>query len=414
MRSAWWFAFGYALVLMLLAPHLSFWLDEVLTLTGAVQPDLASLMENLRKQQGATPLAFLVPHWFVGMFGVSPLTARLPSILASAASMPALYSLARSAGVAVPGFAVAVFALWPLQLRYALEARPYALALCLGLWLTHAFLKRSHWSVYGLLTVAMGLTHPYSLVIPAAHFVWSLLHDRSRATLPLAALVVTGLALAPWYAHFSAGWREQSALQQLGLRNPRAVLVFLREISGSGYIGTALLVGGIVRGWGWAFESRRFWLISAVLPLIAVPVANIAFDYFFAIRQLIYILPALVILFSVKPRHFLLGFLVASLHGDVSWYLRPRENWSAASNALAEKSSQGGCVQFVGDSQKLFVFFRPELAARLCPLDAVRVVLAGSTYEPEQAAARAALLARGLRQQSVQTFEAPTVEVYSQ
>lgn len=413
MRPVWWFAAAYAAVLMLLAPHLSLWLDEVLTLTGAIQPDLASLMENLRQQQGATPLAFLVPHWTIELFGLSPLSARLPSILASAASMPAMYLLARRANLEVPGFAVAVFTLWPLQLRYALEARPYAPALCLGLWLTVVFLQRSHWLVYVLLTIAIGLTHPYSLVIPAAHLVWSVRSDRQRALLPVAALVLTGLVLAPWYAHFSAGWREQSNLQELQSWNPRALLVLFREVSGSGYLGTALLIGGIARGWVWPFEGRRFWLITAVLPLILIPVANIAFNYFFAIRQLIYTLPALAILFSVKPRHFLLPFLAAALYGDVSWYLRPREDWSAASNAIAAAVPERGCVQFVGDSQKLFVFFRPELAARTCTPDAPRVVLAGSTYESGQSAAQAALLARGLRKQSEQTFVAPIVEIYS-
>ena len=413
MRALGWFTLCYALALVLLAPHLSLWLDEGLTLTGAGQPDIASLMENLRKQQGATPLAFLVPHWVVGMFGISPVTARLPSILASAASMPALYFIARRAGAEVPGFAVAVYALWPLQLRYALEARPYALALCLGLWLTLAFLKRSHWSVYVLLTVAMGLTHPYSLVIPAAHFVWSFLHDRSRAMLPVAALVVTALVLAPWYAHFSAGWRAQSAVQELELWNPRAVLVFVREISGSGYIGAAILAAGIALGLRNSLTPNRFWAASALVPLLLIPLANLSFDYFFAIRQLLYIVPVLALLLSVGPRYVVAAFLVASLYADVSWYLRPREDWSAASNAV-EEQTKGNCVKFVGDSQKLFAFFRPELAARICRPDATRVVLAGSTYEPGQAAARAALMARGLRLQSARTFEAPIVEVFSQ
>ncbi len=413
MRRVWWFAAGYAAVLMLLAPHLSLWLDEVLTLTGAVQPDLASLMENLLQQQGATPLAFLIPHWTIGLFGLSPLTARLPSILASAGSLPALYLLARRAGLAAPGFAVAVFALWPLELRYALEARPYAMALCLGLWLTVVFLQRTHWTIYAALTVAMGLTHPYSLVIPAAHLVWSLWQDRARANLPAAALAATVLALIPWYVHFSAGWRAQSTLQQLAFWNPRAALVFLREISGSGYIGAAILVAGIALGSAKPLAERRFWAVFALFPLLTIPLANVTFDYFFAIRQLLYITPALAILFAAGPRIALAAFLAASLYADVAWYMRPREDWSAASNAIAAAVSESGCVQFVGDSQKLFAFFRPELAARACPADAPRVVLAGSTYEPAQAAEQAALLARGLHKQSERTFVAPIVEVYS-
>jgi hypothetical protein len=413
MRRLWWFLFCYAAVLLLLAPHLSLWLDEVLTLTGAVQPDLASLMENLRKQQGATPLAFLVPHWTIELFGLSPLTARLPSILASVASLPALYFIARRAGLQEPAFPVAVFALWPLQFRYALEARPYALALCLGLWLTFAFLEKSHGWIYGLLVLLMGLTHPYSLVIPAAHLAWSLLHDRSRAILPAAALALTVLALLPWYAHFSAGWRGQSTEQQLAMWNPRAVLVFLREISGGGYIGAAILLAGIAVGWREPLNFRALWISSALLALFAVPVANIAFDYFFAIRQLIYILPALAILFCVFPRKLLPVFLLVSLYSNLVWLTRPREDWSAASDLIATEVSNGACVRFVGDSEKLFAFFHPELHAHVCPFDAPRVVLAGSTYEPTQAASQAALIVQGFRKQSAQTFVSPIVEVYA-
>jgi len=415
-RSFAWFLPCYAIVLLLAAPHLSFWLDEVLTLTGAVQPDLPSLLENLRKQQGATPLAFLVPHWTIQLFGLSQLSARLPSILASVAACPALFLIARYVGLQVPIYPVAVFALWPLQFRYALEARPYALALCLGLWLTLALLRKSHWSIYVLLTIAMGLTHPYALVIPAAHLAWSLLHDRPRAILPAAALALACLALLPWYAHFSADWHAQSTEQQLAFANPRAILVFLRELSGSGYIGTAILFAGVALGFRHALEPRHFWITCVVLPLIAVPLANIAFDYFFAIRQLIYIVPALALLFCAASgrtgKLLLYGFLAASVYSNIAWFQRPREDWSAAANSIASEVSRGTCIQFVGDSQKLFVFFHPELASHLCTADAPRVVLAGSSYEPTQAATQAALVARGLSKQSGQSFVAPTIEVY--
>ena len=293
---------------------------------------------------------------------------------------------------------------------------PYALALCLGLWLNLAFLRKSHWSIYAFLTIAIGFTHPYALVIPAAHLLWSFLHDRPRAILPAAAIALACTALLPWYAHFSAGWRAQSTEQQLALANPRAILVFLRELSGSGYIGTAILFAGVAFGLRHPLEPKRFWLTCAVLPLIAVPLANIAFDYFFALRQLICIVPALALLFcaaSGRPGKLLLyGFLAASVYSNIVWFQRPREDWSAASNAIASEVSRGACVQFVGDSQKLFVFFRPELAAHLCSVDAPRVVLAGSSYEPAQAATQAALVTRGLSKQSEQSFVAPTIEVY--
>src|SRR5689334_755784 len=99
-RALFWFTISYAALLLFLAPRLTLWLDEILTLTGAVQPDLTSLMENLRKQQGASPLAFLIPHWTIAAFGLSNFTARIASLIPAVASLPAIYWLARRAGLA--------------------------------------------------------------------------------------------------------------------------------------------------------------------------------------------------------------------------------------------------------------------------------------------------------------------------
>jgi hypothetical protein len=303
--------------------------------------------------------------------------------------------------------AVAVFALWPLEFRYALEARPYALALCLGLWLTVALLAEDRAFLYIAITVVMAMVHPYSLFIPIAHL-------RYRLRTPLIALAIAAAALLPWYLHFRDDWRIVSAEQELSMANGRAALVFVREISGSGYIGFAILAAGIAWGLRRKFELRHLWIALALVPLIAAPLANVAFDYFFAIRQLIYALPALAILFTAGHRWFVAAFLIASIYSDARWYTRPREDWAAASRAALTEVHKGGCVAFVADSKKLFVFFEPEIAQRECSTNGSRVVLAGSTYETEthQSAARTMLNERGLHKQSEQSFLGPVIEIW--
>lgn len=408
-RALFWFTISYTAVLLLLAPRLTLWLDEILTLTGAVQPDFASLMENLRKQQGASPLAFLIPHWTIGALGLTNFTARMTSVIPAVASLPAVYWLARRAGLAQPMLAVAVFALWPLQFRYALEARPYALALSLGLWLTVALLAEARPWLYIAITLAMALVHPYSLFIPIAHALWL------RSRIPVIALAIAVVALMPWYLHFREDWRVVSAEQELSAANWRAPMIFLREIAGSGYIGTAILAAGIVLGLRRRVGPRSLWIALALVPLIAAPLANVAFDYFFAIRQVIYALPALAILFAAAGNRYLAAaFLIASVYADVRWFTKPREDWGAASQAALTEAEQGACVAFVADSQKLFAFFEPELANHVCAPHASKVILAGSTYETEthQVAARALLTSRGLTKRSEQTFRGPFIEVY--
>lgn len=399
-----WLMALYFVLLLFLAPRLSLWLDEILTLAGALSPDL---MENLRQQQGATPLAFLVPRWVIGLGGFSNLTARLPSIIASTAACPAVYWLARRSGIKRPLLAVLVFALWPLQFRYAIEARPYAMAMCLGLWLTVTLLAEMRAVVYVLLTLAIAMTHPYALVISASHLVWSFAFDKRRMPLILTALGISLACLLPWYLHFREDWRAMSAQQQLSFTNWRAILVFLREFSGSGYIGAAILFAGIALS---LRKKQPFWLVGVVVPMALIPMANIAFDYFFAIRQMIYILPACTILFMVgteswgKP-FLLCVFLVASIYSDVRWFQRPREDWAAAADAAASEP----CIVFVGDSARLYTFFRPELSRSVCGPDPQRLVVAGSRYESQ---ARAKLLTPGFTKQSEQSFNGPYIEVF--
>jgi hypothetical protein len=68
----------------------------------------------------------------------------------------------------------------------------------------------------------------------------------------------------------------------------------------------------------------------------------------------------------------------------------------------------------MGDAIVEYTYFHPELAGRVCTLEADRVVLAGSTFESRasQATARQALIERGLRKQSERAFEGPLLELY--
>lgn len=373
----------YAAALLLLSPVLSLWLDEILTLIGAVQPDLESLFDYIQSVPGGSPLAFLAPRWSMQLLGNSAFAARLPSVLASIAACPAIYLLAKRLGVRTPILAVAVFALWPLQLRYAMEARPYALALALSVWSTEVFLSlperpRRKW-LYVLLTVLAALTQPYALFITATHLL--------RGRLPLIAIGVSAAVLLPWYAHFRDAWAAVSGAQQLAAFDPRGVLALLHEIAGSGYAGTAILAVGIALA-----VPRRFWLLSIAGPIVAVFAANAVLHYFFATRQLIFILPALALLFvsgTTEPRKaargkgtslLLIAFLAASVYEDIQWLRKPRENWQAAADAIQREVAQGACVKFQGDSTPVYEYFHPSFAQHHCTGPSGYIVNGTSSY----------------------------------
>ena len=416
----------YALALLYLTPHLSLWLDEILTLIGAIEPNTRALLDYIKTVPGGSPLAFLAPRWTIQALGYSVLAGRLSSVIASVAACPAIYLLAQRMKIRTPLLAVVVFALWPLQFRYAMEARPYALALALTIWSTEIFLslrdRPSRMWLYATLTVLAALTQPYALFVTAAHLTWAIFYDRRPLRAPLVSIALAALVLVPWYAHFQPDWTAVVADQQLASFDPRSALVALHEISGSGYTGTAILLIGVALGLRRATEPRHFWLISALALPLAVFAANTAMHYFFATRQLIYILPSLTLLFTLGTHStgkygnlLLVAFLAASLYEDIQWFRKPREDWQAAADAIQREVSRGACVQFLGDSTPVFLFFHPDLSTHTCTAASDRIALAITPYSESRdyPAAAASLTTRALMKQSEQSFDGPRVEVFS-
>jgi uncharacterized membrane protein len=427
-RALAWFLIAYAIALLLLLPVLSLWLDEVMTLVTAYKPNMRAMLDYIHFVAGSTPLTFLPPRWTSFVLGQSAFSARFPFALASWAACPAVFLLARRMQLKTPMLAVVLFAILPLQLRYALEARPYALALCFTLWATELFLSildrpRSNVRVglYALFIALAALAQPYAVFVAAAHLLWTFFYSRKHLYAPIAALALAALAIVPWYAYYRTSWTAQMAEEQLAGWNWRSGLVFLREISGSGYIGSAILFTGVALGLRQTRDPRRFWLFWTIIPLIALPVANVLFNYFFAIRQVIFVLPVLILLFVAGAESLgnlgkclITAFIIASLWGNVNWFRRPREDWSAAANAIAEQVSRGGCVILLGDSDPLYRLFRPELEGKRCTGDSDRVIIGTIPYGPNiYDPAVAPLLARGLTKQSEQSFDGPRVVVFS-
>jgi mannosyltransferase len=376
----------YAGCLAFLLPKLSLWLDEILTLIGALKPDLPSLFSYLRSTPGATPLAFLVPAWTIDVLGYSLFSARVSSLLFSVAACVAIFLLARRLKLRAPLLAVLVFALCPLQFRYAVEARPYAMALCISAWSTVIFLSlRDHprsWVrglLYGLLTVTGAFTVAFTLFVPAAHAIWSTRHESRRLlAICAASIAAAGLALIPWYAYVREGWNTGIAVQRLGsVINWGSVSVILHELTGMGYGGTVFLLA--VAGWGASRVThlRGFWISYVLLPALFVLLGDIAFRYFLAVRQMIFILAPLALLFVAGAeavgrwgKLLVLAFLVAAIYEDVKWVSKPREDWHAAATVAAEQIRDGACLRFVPvDAEMLYVFFRHELAERKCTPD---------------------------------------------
>jgi hypothetical protein len=167
---------AYAIVLACLLPKRSLWMDEILDLMGARLQNLPDLLRYVRANPGAVPLGYIVQGAALRMLGVSSFAGRLPSALSSLASCAGVYLLARRAALKWPLLAAVAFIACPLQLRYALEARGYALALALSIYSTlFFFLIRENPSfvkfrlLYAGCVIAGIYTQPYSVFVPFAH-----------------------------------------------------------------------------------------------------------------------------------------------------------------------------------------------------------------------------------------------------
>ena len=156
---------------------------------------------------------------------------------------------------------------------------------------------------------------------------------------------------------------------------------------------------------------------SAIRGVLA---AVISFGYFFAIRQIVFVLAPLALLFaagveSLEPRAGALlaaALVIATLAGNASFFRRPREDWSRAAALLAAEQ----CVVYSpADSRQLYTFFLPALATRECaPASARRVALAVSPYIVNNPAseARRQLTGSGFAKRAELNAATPHIEVY--
>jgi hypothetical protein len=152
---------------------------------------------------------------------------------------------------------------------------------------------------------------------------------------------------------------------------------------------------------------------------------DVAFKYFFAIRQVMYMLPFLLILVAEGARSWwqhhrvstlilLIAFAGGSITKDYKYLADHSENWERLSTALVD-SAGGGCILLpVGNTIELYRFFRPEIQQHLCSCDlAARVVTPVHHYTSQSTTrVRAELSAHGMTLESTDTVGFANIEVY--
>jgi hypothetical protein len=183
------------------------WLDEALSVNIAQLP-LGDLREALR-HDGAPPLYYVLLHVWMEVFGTGDVAVRVPSALCMIGAAVALWFVTRRvAGPTAAWISVVLMASNPYVIRYATEARMYALELllvtCGILAFQRAFEKPTlgRLAVFGLVVALLCYTQYWAFYLLLVGGVLLLVlafrgSHRDAARRMLIAMVIGGLAFLP-------------------------------------------------------------------------------------------------------------------------------------------------------------------------------------------------------------------------
>ncbi|MDQ3145769.1 MAG: glycosyltransferase family 39 protein, partial [Actinomycetota bacterium] len=267
------------------------WLDEALSVDIARLP-LDQLFDALRRD-GHPPLYYLLLHWWMAVFGEGDLAVRSLSALFSLACLPLVGVLGRRhAGRAGSVAALVLLASSPYAIRYATEARMYAL-LMLGVlvgWLALeaalTYPTRGRLGAVAAISGLLLLTHYWAFYLVAS-VVAVLLVQAWRCRAPerrrvlvfvLAAVAAGGLLFLPWLPSFVAQARATGTPWGSPSTPAEAVSDFLGEYGG-GTFGEARLLGMLYLAlaalglFGRAVDGRRVELDLRTRPRVRVEAA---------------------------------------------------------------------------------------------------------------------------------------------
>ncbi len=389
------------------------WLDEVQQFGNTRHSTVAELLRWVQVNLGASPLPYLVQRGFVSVLGYSAFAARLPAALCSIFSGVVFAALcwrflARGCLVAL-----ALFLVLPLQFRYGLEGRVYSQALLFALISMWLFLRLAEQPSLGLafpygIAVALGLySQPLTCFPALAQAV--VCGPRRRYVLP--AVGAAALSFLPWYILQHRAQAEHGLIvKPIAFFSYRQVMpqVVLHDLTGGGYACTAALL--LLAAWGALSRapeplSRRLLGYTAAISLAGPLLMDVIFNYFFAERQLLFALPALIILAGwgferlCLARRATLGyallavFFVPAAVKDFRLATVPKDDLARTADAIAARLPSGACVLTAPPEHVAFyVFLRPELEGRACGQDQMYPEILAVTSAYTTAAERQSLV----------------------
>jgi mannosyltransferase len=385
---------GAAVLRFLFLTRKPFWFDECFSVEVA-RLSWSGFLHLLWWREANMSLYYLLLRGWL-LFGASPFFIRSFSVLASLATLPAIYWLGnklfdRRVGV----IAAALFGCNAYSVRYAQEARSYSLFLLLATvasgWFVAYVRQSSRWNrrAYVLTSILAVYAHFYALLLIACH--WLSLRGQitgetteNQSKVRLSAhrtWVAIGVAVAPllvFVIKTGAGpirWIQRPSAHEL--------IEFFEHLAGNA--GSPLLLLYVAAGLAailplkgrllnpsadWQVWRIRFLLIWLFFPITLCVVLSWVRPVFLG-RYFIFCLPALIILaaagLATLRKAWMLGVCLAatmllSLQGTFSYYDRDfdlqRDDSQAAANYVYDRAQPGDAILFhIAEARIPYEFF---------------------------------------------------------
>ncbi|POX53509.1 hypothetical protein C3489_15300 [Streptomyces sp. Ru71] len=254
--------------------------DELVT-WDMVGRSTGSILATLHNVDAVHGMYYLLMHGWVGLFGDSVLSLRLPSLVAAAATAAVVSLIGeRLFGYRAGILAGFLLALAPAMSRYGQEARSYALvmfAVALATLLLLRALERPgspwRWAAYTLALTVTGLLHLIALSVVLAHVCLLVVHvrqDRSLWWKPVLALSAVAGCVTPLLVLGSS--QAQRQLYWVPKPDGWALFSLARDAFASTLCAGALIALALL-----ARSQRRALLLCgawAVLPPVLVWAAS--------------------------------------------------------------------------------------------------------------------------------------------
>lgn len=371
----------------------SFWGDEAASIVSAERsiPSLGIMLANVDAVHGTY---YLFLHFWIELFGASPLSVRLPSALAAGFAAAGTYYLAtqlfsRRIGI-VAGIVCSVL---PRMTYQGAEARTYAFATAAVVWLSvlfvhlvdHKVQHRWAWFGYAAGLAASLYLFLFSIPIVLSHGIYLLVSRSSRETSRRwVRSLLTGLLLAAPVIVLGAIERHQIAFLQRRERiTPQLVIV--EQWFGNEWLAIvcwSLIVVACVVAWMTRRHSTAAMLLLVswlILPTVLILGTSVSVVMIYTNRYLSFCAPAAAILIGVGidaiTRRWMrvsVLILIVSL-AFPTWYAQRTEfgkpggsDWAAASAKIASLASPGDAVVF---DESVKPSWRPRLAMQVYPDD---------------------------------------------